>query len=204
MFIGDSITNGGPWYADEFGGGYRGRLVRNLTGIFPVGALTNDCPAPISLIDGSPLSFAKIQHEGHTGQQTSYFVTNIATIWAANPAQRALIHLGTNDAYIGQGTVTPAQTAANLATIVDYIHSQSTDTRCWVAGIINAKSTQVVANALIDATRPLVQSMCLHRQLCTYVPMPHFSDALIADDVHPSDAGKDLMAATWLTALQEA
>jgi lysophospholipase L1-like esterase len=190
MFMGDSITEGGV------SGGFRQKIVTELGQYMPVGALTTDAPVVV------PFPRDRIHHEGHGGQASSYFVTNIAAIWAATPAAYVTYLIGANDAIAG----TPAATtAANIATVLDYIHTQSPNTFIWVGLVTNAVSSQPAWNALLDAQRPLVSAVCATRPWTKAVTLPHLSDAQLDGSVHPvDDVAYDLLADAWIAAMRPA
>lgn len=187
--MGDSITEGGP------SGGFRRKIITELSQFMPVGALTTDPPL-------APFPSNRIKHEGHGGQSSSYFVTNIAAIWAANPAPFVTFLIGANDAIAG---VAPSITAANIATVVDYIHAQAPNTFIWVGLVTNATSAQTAWNALLDQQRPLVTTLCASRPWTKAVTLPHLTDGQLDGSVHPVNAAAyDVVADAWISAMRPA
>lgn len=189
MPIGDSITEGGP------SGGYRRKLFTERGRFLPVGSLSTDPPT----VAFPAFPSDHCNHEGHNGFTTALILASIATYWAANPANFVTIHLGTNDAL---ALTAAATTAANIASIIDYIHGQSPSTFIWLAGIINLKSTLVSENLLVDAQRPLVQALTTTRPWTAYIAMPHMPDANLDGTAHPVDAASyDLLADAWIAGI---
>jgi lysophospholipase L1-like esterase len=201
LFLGDSITLGTPGWPTAVSG-WRGEFLRALPGLFPTGELATN---PVSPVDGSgnAISTSKNLHDGHSGLWPAFIYTNLLPgIWDVAAAQRVTILLGANS--ISQG-ISPAQNAADIANIIDYIHGRSPLTRIWVAGVTNWRSDQTAYNPILDAQRPLVQAVSDARPtFCTYVTMPTLLDSEFSDTIHPNAAGYTRIANAWIAAFKAA
>jgi lysophospholipase L1-like esterase len=186
MFLGDSITEGGPT------GGYRTYLC--ATGQYvPKGSLTTDPP---------PLYDRYFDnHEGHGGFTSASVLSNIATWWAANPASVVFLMIGTNDAIAGTSATT---TASNVAAIIDYIHTQSPSTLVYLMGPTNADSSQTAWNALLTQQRVNNIALAAARSSwCTYITMPTLTNAQIDGTVHPVNAAAYALLANAILAARK-
>jgi lysophospholipase L1-like esterase len=199
LFLGDSLTLGTPGWPTA-PGGFRGTVLRGVPGLFPTGQLATN---PMSPVDGSgnALSTTRILHDGHSGLTARFIINILPGIWDVAAAQRVAILLGANA--ISQGD-SPAQNAADIAYIIDYILGRSPATRFSVLGVTNWRSDQVMYNPILDQQRPLVQAVCGVRPSCTYVPTPHFLDSDFSDSIHLNASGYLKLAATLIAALRAA
>lgn len=187
MPLGDSITYG--FAGAEFNlGGYWPTVAAGLPGLTPLGSLFNG-------IDWN---------EGHSSATSADILSNIATYWAANPTQIVLLHLGTNDQFLGgSDAASAALSASNISDIVDYIHQQNSSARIYVARIINARSDRVSLNTFIGLQQTAVAAAMAGKSWVTMMTMPALTDPQFADDVHPNNgSGYPAMGAAWIAALQ--
>ncbi len=193
MPLGDSITYGtDDTIPANPSGGYRPYLATLL---------------PTCTFVGSQTLTGK--HEGHpsftSANDGTGILGNIATWYAANPAQIVLLHIGTNDRLLGANdAASAALSASNVAAICDYIHAQSPSAHIFHAGIINARSDQVTNNAFFDVQRPAAAAAVVGKSWVHQVTMPTLVDADFSDGVHPSSAvgkGYSKMATAWYAAI---
>ena len=222
MPLGDSITWGlaAP-------GGYRTKLYQNLTRAgYNCVFVGSDTSNP------GPMPFGQQAHEGHPGytiyEDDANLDANVPpypTVAAMNdwnnggfwitrlnrPPDIILIHLGTND--IGRGQAGDGTVAAqNLDVMLTHLYALAPAARVIVATIIPINWNGLNPNAItFNSQLPaIIANHALIGQHITLVDLyKNFVDDtgvikgyLLADGVHPKQAGYDLMADTWFNGIR--
>ncbi|MCG3118727.1 MAG: hypothetical protein ALAOOOJD_00983 [bacterium] len=198
MPLGNSITAG---TGSSHGGGYRLRLYELMVADESVG--------PFDFVGqySSGFGLDDKNHEGHPGFTANQLA--IENYLRDNPADIILLEIGTNDIASGH---TAEQTATDIATVVDRIHAEAPDAVILLGTLL----PQIDVSKDIDVDRtnlllPEVISSRLSSDFKIYL-VDHnkrfkangdgWQDAYMADDLHPSDRGYELMAEEWFSALK--
>jgi len=208
MPLGDSITQGAP---NPPAGGYRVPLFHlarsNQQSLTFVGSGA-DGPA---MVDG--VAFPKA-HEGHSGFNidatqgrmgvSQYFPAAIATY----KPNIVLLMIGTNDVDTGETDI-----PTRLGVLVDTILNADPKVLVVVAQIVPQQTaTPDTLNMKIQAFNAAIPALVKTRadagkhvtmvdMYTAFVATPSFSTALLADRLHPTPAGFDVMTATWYAAI---
>lgn len=190
MPLGDSITDG-----YNVPGGYRILLedlaVADGHAIDFVGAQSN-----------GPSDLADHDHEGHSGWRTDQIQRILSPRLAAYTPDVVPLHIGTND--IGQNyRIGSAPT--RVGRIVDTITAANPDALVIVADIIPIDSATYDArivrfNAALDAQIASRQAAGAHVLGVDMHAVVGTAD--LADGVHPTSTGYDLMAEAWYDVLE--
>lgn len=209
MPLGDSITDGGTSGAV----GYRPPLWHLATGagmsLNFVGSLTG---GP-DLVDGLPWPR---KHEGHSGWSIDV-VGDVMTGLQAIAADRVtayqpdvvLLMIGTNDVQLDFELATaPARLSRLLATIA----TAKPDVAVILSTILptqdGAQNVKVDAfNAslpgVVTAEQNAGHRVALVDAHAAFVAHPNYASELLADKLHPTDAGYAILAAKWFAALTQ-
>lgn len=210
MPLGDSITDGiGSGNPD---GGYRVELLRQAINdghsITFVGRQVN---GPTN-VDGQPFPRS---HEGYPGATIATGMNQLANrveaALTANPPDIVLLHIGTNDIYQGM----PANLPAQLGDLLDQITAGAPDALVVVAQITpvaEAGAPFTFPNNGVDeynaAVAGVVQQRAEAGQHLLLVDMNAALRAsqdfvsLLAEGLHPNNAGYAIMASTWYDAIE--
>lgn len=150
-----------------------------------------------------------VDHEGVGGHRTDQLQARLTTALpvrmpAPNPAGSAiLIHVGTND--ITQN-VPEATAMANIANIVNLIHAHDSTISVYVAllapstvpsfdaKITSFNSALATQLANLQASKPNVYAVDMNT---VFKQHAGWEAAYFTDDVHPNNAGYQLMAIEW-------
>ncbi|MBB5873501.1 lysophospholipase L1-like esterase [Allocatelliglobosispora scoriae] len=187
MPLGDSITDG-----FNVPGGYRIGLWQRLA---QGGVLTDFVGSGVN----GPANLGDHDHEGHSGWKIRDLDANIVTwIQQANP-RTILLHIGTND--IGQNDDI-ANAPARLSALIDKIRAYAPAVELFVAQVIFRNDA--AAEAKSQAFNAAIPGIVAQKGPLTHLVDMHtgFSNADLADGLHPNAAGYDKMAARWWSALQ--
>lgn len=212
MPLGDSITDGlvgnAPGNTAQSAGGYRVELFRQAVAdghaITFVGRSQNG-PANV---DGQP--FPR-NHEGYSGATISTGMNQLANrvdaALAANPPDIVLLHIGTNNLYMGMGPEVPDQ----LASLIDQITTGAPDALVVVAQItplapsfasngVDQYNAQIpdILQERIDAG----QHLLLVDMNSAFRAANADVAALVGDTIHPNATGYGIMAQTWYAAIE--
>ena len=215
MPLGDSITQGKTGSSDE--GGYRETLFRlaHAAGksLQLVGSQTNG-PATV---DG--VAWPR-NHEGYSGYTIDYTSANTSGRGALTrndltpnniktyKPNIVLLMIGTNDVNIGED-----MPATRLARLVDKILNADPKLLLFVTQIIPAqKATPDTYNQSANSYNAAMVGMVSQRAAAgkhvrlmdmhtPFTSTANYSTALLADKLHPNDAGYKLMGQTWYAAL---
>jgi lysophospholipase L1-like esterase len=202
MPIGDSITQGSAGWQT-----YRCHLDELLT----TAGVAFDFVGGRSLPDGGgeygcPRPF-DTDHEGRWGRRIEEVIPDVTAAALLLQPDVALIHLGTNDILQGQGA---ADTASELATLVEELRSARSDVVVLVAQIIPCEPSfgTMCSSDLPDFNafvRELASKLSTTQSPVIAVDMAtgFFLDDL-RDGVHPTDAGDLVLAERWFEALNAA
>jgi len=205
MPIGDSITSGEMGWST-----YRCYLDGMLNGAGVSFDFVGSKSQPTNGPYACPTSFDE-DHESYWGQ----YVVGVAHSATASVEELqpdvALIHLGTNDI---TGLRGPASTASKLESFITDLQAVKPDLTILVAQLIPCDAM---------GFDPLYEPQCaedlpaFNDHLASFTSLSTdqssvivvdmetgFGLDLLRDGVHPTDAGFELMAARWMTALQEA
>lgn len=209
MPLGDSITDGGTSGAV----GYRPPLWHLATGaglsLTFVGSLTG---GP-DLVDGAPWPR---KHEGHSGWsidvvgdvQTGLQVIAADRITAYQP-DVVLLMVGTNDVQLNFEL---ASAPARLAHLLDTIATAKPGVAVILSTILPTQDA--AQNVKVDAFNAALPAVIAGAQLAghrvalvdsnaAFVSHPNYATELLADRLHPTDAGYAILATTWLAALTQ-
>jgi hypothetical protein len=209
MPVGDSITQGAP---NPAAGGYRVPLFRlarnNMQTITFVGSGA-DGPA---MVDG--VAFPR-NHEGHSGYNIDntqgrmgirQFFPNAVTMYKPHII---LLMIGTNDVDTGEDMI-----PTRLGMLMDTMLNADPNLLLVVAQIVpqqtampDTKNMQVQAyNAaipgLVKARADMGKHVVMVDMYKAFTSNPNFSTALLADRLHPTPAGFQVMADTWYAAIR--
>ena len=186
MPLGDSITDG--WNVP---GAYRTGLWQRLgkrAQIDFVGAQAN-----------GPANLGDHDHEGHPGWRIDELDWNIVGWLRAAAPRTVLLHIGTNDVNQDYDL---ANAPARLGALIDKIRTNAPAVEIFVAQL--TPESDPVREARIQAFNAAVPGIVAQRGPKTHLVDMHtgFTNADLADGVHPTAAGYDKMAARWYSALR--
>jgi hypothetical protein len=206
MPIGDSITSGETgWstYRCYLDGMLRDAGVSfDLVGSqdLPYGGGQYECPAEFDS-----------DHEGYWGAQVSDVVGYTTQVVESLQPDIALIHLGTNDIAFG---VTVDETAARLEEFIVGLQAVNPDITILVAQIIPCDTEQAnvfFADRCAEELPMFNDAIASFAELSTgdssvmVVDMETgFSLDDLLDEWHPTEAGDEIIARRWMTALKDA
>lgn len=207
--FGDSITDG-----FNVPGGYRMQLFRasleNGQNITFVGSSSN---GPND-VDGTP--FPR-DHEGHSGftiddapaagrEGIRQFV--VSSMSAYEP-HVVVLKIGTNDLNTNFEVATAPQ---RLAELVDFIFEQNSDVLLVLTQIVPSRNDGLnqrvedyngAFDAIVDDNVAQGRHMLLVDMYGTFTSNPNYKSELLADDLHPSTVGYDLMGQVFYDTLSE-
>ncbi len=198
MPAGDSITRGN---SDPNLFGYRDHLISGLSLGTHNFVGTFKSPASDYIFD--------VDHEGLGGDRTDQLEARMAyalstTMATPNPAGSAvLIHIGTND--LGQG-VAQSTAIGNIADIIDLIDSHDPAINVYVALLVpntnaaddaDITSFNTALAAEVAGLQASKNNLYLVNMNSAFKQNPNWQTAYFADEVHPNDAGYQLMADEW-------
>jgi lysophospholipase L1-like esterase len=210
MPFGDSITEG----CCNFVGGYRVELFRQARqeghDITFVGSVSN---GPTT-VDGVP--FPR-DHEGHGGytiddepaRGTNGISPFVGTSLPSYTPNIITLMIGTNDI---NGNIDVADAPNRLGTLLDSIHAQDPDVLVVLAQIVptqNDGTNQAVQtyNAampqLVSDRVALGYHLILVDMYAAFTQDVNYKNTLLADGLHPNDAGYALMGQTWYAAISD-
>jgi len=143
-------------------------------------------------------------HEGHSGEDTDFILTNVSGYLDSNNADIILLHIGTNDIAVG---TSPSTIKDNISGICEKI---------WEWGTINSIDTRIVLAKITNWTDPSSASGLATTELNGLlqtlgndfnaagqsISVVDMENALtypddISDNVHPTVSGYEKMANTW-------
>ncbi|MFI5689780.1 FG-GAP-like repeat-containing protein [Streptomyces sp. NPDC051636] len=193
MPLGDSITAG---FKSSDGNGYRDELHRELT------AAENKVDYVGSGSDGT---MSDRDHEGHSGWPISDIdgaANNAVPTFRPNVV---LIHAGTND--LKRGAPDPNGAPGRLAKLLDDVIEDAPDAAVIVAQVVPSKDdgTNDRINAFNGAISGIVEQRAKAGKHILSVDMGGLDpDTDLADELHPNDAGYDMMADIWYQGINRA
>lgn len=201
--LGDSITFG----VGGTGGGYRVPLFRHALrdrhAITFVGTQMNG-PA---MVDGAP--FPQL-HEGHSGWVIIQLTNIIERVLASEKPHIVTLMIGTNDI---SASFDPPTAPARLGTLLDRMTAAAPNTLIVVAQITpttandagNAKYQAYNAGikSVVEARMAAGKRLALVDMFGAFYANPNYRTELMADGLHPKDAGYAVMADVWYRALQQ-
>ncbi|WP_344620775.1 FG-GAP-like repeat-containing protein [Dactylosporangium salmoneum] len=192
--MGDSITFG-VGQAGTSGNGYRKALQDRLT----ANATGNVVDYVGTMHSGS---MADTDHEGHPGWVIGQIDAAEDTAIAAKP-NVVLLHAGTNDVDRGIDVDGAPQ---RLAHLVDDMLAHDPGVVVVVALILPIKDAAKQAKVVQynSGVRAAMEQRRQAGQKVVLAPMDGVPVGLLADSLHPSDAGYAAMADVWYDALQQA
>jgi acyl-CoA thioesterase-1 len=144
-------------------------------------------------------------HEGWWGYRVDEVIDDVTASVEVLQPDVALIHLGTNDLFYGEG---PASTAEELESFIIGLQAVSTDITILVAQIIPCDQPFPYCADDLPAFNDAVASfasLSTDESSVIVVDMETgFSLSDLRDPWHPTEAGDEIIASRWLTALQDA
>jgi lysophospholipase L1-like esterase len=209
MPFGDSITQG-----YNVNGGYRAPLFQlaHSAGhdITFVGSASDYA---VATVDGVP--FPK-NHEGHggytiednPGHNTKGIAPFVATSMPAYTPHVVTLMIGTNDI---NGNIDVSTAPARLGALLDSIHAANEDVLIVLAQMVptgNDGTNQAVRTyneampALVSARTAMGHHLILVDMYGAFTKNASYKTALMGDGLHPNQAGYELMAETWYSALE--
>jgi lysophospholipase L1-like esterase len=194
MPLGNSITEGA---GSSHNGGYR----RDLYYLLKNAGVAFDFVGALQYGNGFP----DIDHEGHAG-----FLANqldVKTYLAGNPADAVFLEAGTNNISYSESA---SEVYDDITKIVDDIYQVNPAIAIYLSTVIPRRGTtgqQQVTDEL-NAMLPGLVSIKANAGYKIYLvdiaarfkSDPGWQTNLMADPVHPNDAGYSLMAAEWFEA----
>lgn len=209
MPLGDSITFG----ERSSGGGYRVELFRQavLAGqsITFVGTASPNGP---DSVEGQP--FPK-SHQGHQGYvidtggfspEASLSLVLDSALPAVDP-HIVLLMIGTNDI---NGNNNLGQAPDRLSALIDKIVSQKPNALIVVAQLTPTRDATLNARietynagvaSVVEELAGMDKHVALVDMYTPFVETPNYQNALLADTLHPNDAGYAVMADVWYAAV---
>ncbi|MDZ7268027.1 MAG: Ig-like domain-containing protein [candidate division KSB1 bacterium] len=191
MPLGDSITDGdGSSNAAAYRSGLYTRLTNEGIAFDFVGSLSG----------GS--GFPDIQHEGHGGYRADQIRDNVKDYLQRNPANLVLLLIGTNDLSQNQGVTS---THAEIGEIIDNIFQFNGLIEIYLATLLPRKDSHQSEIEELNALLPdLVASkrtqgvkIFLVDLNTRFLADPNWQSTRMFDNVHPNDAGYDVIAQVW-------
>ena len=153
---------------------------------------------------GCPTVFDE-DHEGWWGFRVNEVIDGVTASVDVLQPDVALIHLGTNDLFYGEE---PAQPVSELETFITGLQAVSPDIIILVAQVIPCDEPRTYCSDGLPAFNDAVASfasMSTDESSVIVVDMETgFSLSDLRDPWHPTDAGDEVIASRWMTALQEA
>jgi lysophospholipase L1-like esterase len=194
MPLGNSITDGD---GSTNGGGYRYFLYNKLKdaniAFDFVGSLTGGA------------GFSDNDHEGHAGFRADQLT--VPAYLTANPPEVVFLEVGTNDI---SNSESATQIRDEIAAIIDRIHSFDAKIEIYLGTLIPRKDSNGLLLAtdnlnallpgLVSAKSAAGYKIYLVDHAARFKADPNWKTNLMSDNLHPNDAGYDLMAQEWFTA----
>lgn len=197
MPLGDSITDGdGSSNNAAYRSGLYARLTNEGIAFDFVGSLSN----------GS--GFPDTQHEGHGSFRADMIRDNVKSYLQKNPANLVLLQIGTND--LGQNQ-TVGSTRDELGEIVDNIFQFNALIEIYLATLTPRKDGKQAnveeLNALLPELVNLKKAQGLKIFLVDlhsrFVADPNWQTSRMFDNIHPNDAGYDVIAQVWFEEIRK-
>ena len=198
MPLGNSITEGA---GSSHGGGYRLRLYELLTADPNIGGAF-DFVGQFS----SGFGLDDKNHEGHPGFSVNQL--DVETYLRNRPADIVMLEIGANDIAGGR---TAEQTATDIANLVDRIHAEAPEASILLGSLL--PQIDISKDIEVDRTNLLLPQVVSDRLSSDFkiFLVDHnkrfkdnagWQDAYMADGLHPSDRGYEIMAEEWYATIQ--
>jgi len=194
MPLGNSITDGD---GSTNGGGYRYYLYNKLQD-------ANIAFDFVGSFNGGS-GFPDNDHEGHGGFRADQLA--VQTYLTNNPPQVVLLEIGTNDVSANESAT---QIRDDFEAVIEQIHSFDADIEIYLGTLIPRKdgnTKQAVTDnlnallpGLVSAKSTAGYKIYLVDHAARFKADPNWQANLMDDDLHPNDAGYDLMAQEWFVA----
>lgn len=140
-------------------------------------------------------------HEGHGGWTADQILAHIGAWAETYQPQMVLVHLGTNDLYLGQSI---ASTLAELGMIIDELRVANPTVHVLLAQIIPATGWFADSIPVFNAQIPAL-ARSTHTAESPVLVVDQFTgfdpDEDTSDGVHPNESGELKMSARWLEVL---
>ncbi|MGH7449726.1 MAG: GDSL-type esterase/lipase family protein, partial [bacterium] len=197
MPLGNSITAG---FGSNHGGGYRLPLFESLSADSDFG--------PFNFVGQLESGFGlpDKDHEGHGGFLTTQL--DVEDYLARNPADIVLLEIGTNDLSSNR---TADAIAASIGDLVDRIHATAPNATILLGTLLPVIDDEKnVLASQVNLLLPDIVNNRFSRDFTVYL-VDHYSrfvsnanwqDAYMADELHPSDRGYEIMAEEWYATLR--
>lgn len=166
---------------------------------FGRGSSTGGYPPKLdALLENAGIS-SSVYNRGVPGEDTSQGLARLSGVINSRPADYILIMEGTNDIWIGLSVQT---TVFNLGAMVD--RSRASGLVPIVANLTPDTNANAAFKNISTTYNPAIRSMASQRGVRfadMYAAVASNWGALNADNLHPNDAGYQIIARTWFNAL---
>ena len=191
MPLGDSITEGTGSSDDA---GYRSGLYALLTDFNSKFDFVGSLQYGIGLPDP--------EHEGHAGWYANDVLAELKNFLQQSRPEAVLVHIGTNDVSFGDPVVTVFD---EITAVVDTILLFNPNTKVYLATLIPRRDNKQNINDNVNAQLPgMVSSRAsagykifLVDMAAAFLANPNWAAQWMSDNVHPNDAGYEVMAQQW-------
>ncbi|MCL4706715.1 Ig-like domain-containing protein [bacterium] len=158
-----------------------------------------------SLQDGT--GFADTDHEGHSGFRAEQL--DVTTYLNTYDPDYVLLEVGTNDISLNE---TATQVRDDIAAILDAIHAQDPAIKTFLSTVVPRKDSaarqtttenlNALLATLVTAKAAAGQNVVLVDNAGRIMADANWETNLMADNLHPNDAGYELMAVEFYNAIQ--
>jgi lysophospholipase L1-like esterase len=192
--LGDSIT-----WGLQYDGAYRVELFSKAVGDGKKITFTGSQSNGPAMVAGQV--FPK-NNEGHSGWTISQVASVVPSPALSTPPHIVLLHVGTNDAYMGSGQSTMGD---RLGSLIDKVAGAVPDALIVVAKIVpmSNASWNAIIKTYNDGIPAVVQKRVDMGKHVTVIDLNtgFMPSMLSSDGVHPNKSGYDFMGDKWYAAI---